>query len=145
MKLDEWKNSYDFLSQALQATAKPQVRAVTFPFTIDTAHKNNAINPDCSPLILEKNITKKEFFKSTKLISFECSSIILLPGYGVFKSGWAASRANNLLGAVYQNGNILLGFVSRKYKKFLDINVAQHRSMVSKVDSIFFPTVWVGD
>jgi flagellar motor protein MotB len=108
VKYDEWKKISDSLSQTLQPTTEPQVKAVNATFNIGIIFKKEAIDLDYLPSISEKNITKTEDLKGTRVASFDDHLVISFRGYGLFQPGQAASESDVqaaifVLGGVIQN------------------------------------------
>ena len=108
VKYDEWKNISDSLSQTLQPTTEPQVKAVTATFNIGIIFKKEAIDLDYLPSISEENITKTEDLKGTRIASFDDHLVISFRGDGLFQPGQAALESDVqaaifVLGGVFQN------------------------------------------
>ena len=108
VKYDEWKNISDSLSQTLQPTTEPQVKAVTATFNIGIIFKKEAIDLDYLSLISEENITKTEDLKGTRVASFDDHLVISFRGDGLFQPGQAAIESDVqaaifVLGGVFQN------------------------------------------
>ena len=108
VKYDEWKNISDSLSQTLQPTTEPQVKAVTATFNIGIIFKKEAIDLDYLSLISEENITKTEDLKGTRIASFDDHLVISFRGDGLFQPGQVALKSDAqaaifFLGGVFQN------------------------------------------
>ena len=108
VKYDEWKNISDSLSQTLQPTTEPQVKAVTATFNIGIIFKKEAIDLDYLSSIFEENITKKEDLKGTRVTSFDDHLVISLWSDVLFQPGLAALESDLqaaifVLGGVFQN------------------------------------------
>jgi chemotaxis protein MotB len=122
VKYDEWKNISDSLSQTLQPTTEPQVKAVTATFNIGIIFKKEAIDLDYLSSIFEENITKKEDLKGTRVTSFDDHLVISLWSDVLFQPGLAALESDLqaaifVLGDVFQNiGNqiIVNGYTDQK-------------------------------
>ena len=108
VKLDEWENISDSLSQTLRPTAEPKVSSANVIFSIGTIFKKFAIYLNYLSSILKTNISKRKVIKCTKLTIFEDRLKILLSVDGPFKFGRAilegnAQFATSVLGVVFQN------------------------------------------
>ena len=108
VKYDEWKNISDSLSQTLQPTTEPQVKAVTATFNIGIIFKKEAIDLDYLPSISEENITKTEDLQGTWVASFDDYLVIFFRGNGLFQPEQVALKSDAqaaifFLGGVFQN------------------------------------------
>ncbi len=108
VKLDEWKNISDSLSQTLRPTTEPQVKAVTATFNIGTIYRKEAIDLDYLSSILVENIARTEGLLGTRVTLYEDRLVVTLPGDLLFQGeqavmSAAAQSALFILGGVFQN------------------------------------------
>ncbi|NQV99794.1 MAG: flagellar motor protein MotB [Rhodospirillales bacterium] len=108
VKLDEWKNISDSLSQTLRPTPEQQVKKVSATFNIGTIFRKQATDIDYLSSILKENVSKTEGLSGTRVQLFEDRLVISLPGNLLFEPGnavmtEAAQNALFILGGVFQN------------------------------------------
>ena len=124
VKYDEWKNISDSLSQTLQPTTEPQVKAVTATFNIGIIFKKEAIDLDYLPSISEENITKTEDLKGTRIASFDDYLVISFRGDGLFQPRQVALKSDVqaaifVLGGVFQNIGNQITVMAKQIKSAL--------------------------
>ena len=113
VKLGQWGNISDSLSQTLRPTVEPQVKAVTVKFNIKSIFERYVIDLDYLTKMLGKIISKKETFKGITFSPFgDCSNILLSCG-GLFNSKRLVLKDNVQslifsLGGVFQNVNNII-------------------------------------
>ncbi len=108
VKLDEWQNISDSLSQTLKPTPEPQVKKVTATFNIGTIFRKQATDIDYLSSILKENVASSEGLSGTEIQLFEDQLVVSLPGDVLFEPGRAvmtesAGAALFILGGVFRN------------------------------------------
>ena len=108
VKLDEWKNVSDSLSQTLSPTTKPQVKPVTATFNIGTIFRKEAIDIGYLSSILEENVARTEALAGTSVKLLEDQLVLSLSGNLLFQPGRSvltetAQTALFDLAGVFQN------------------------------------------
>jgi chemotaxis protein MotB len=108
VKYDEWKNISDSLSQTLQPTTEPQVKAVNATFNIGIIFKKEAIDLDYLSSISEEKTTKTEDLKGRWVALFDDHLVIFFRGNGLFQPEQVALKSDAqaaifFLGGVFQN------------------------------------------
>lgn len=108
VKLDEWENVIDSLSQSLNPTQEQQVRESTATFNIGTIFRKRAINLEYLASVLEERLVNDPLLRGTRLMMLDDRLVVALPGDLLFEPGRAimtpgARDAMFALGGIFRN------------------------------------------
>ena len=108
VKVDEWKNMIDALSQSLNPTRIEVVATPTARHNIASIFLKRAINLDYLTSVLEETVSADAALAETKIVRMEDFMIVMLPGDLLFAPGRAvlsdkARQALFSLGGVLRN------------------------------------------
>lgn len=108
VKLDEWKNISDSLSQTLKPTPEQQIKKVTATFNIGTIYRKQATDIDYLSSVLQENIADSDGLEGTLITLYDDRLVVSLPGDLLFEPGRAvmteaARNALFILGGIFKN------------------------------------------
>lgn len=107
VKLDEWENVIDSLSQSLNP-AQEQVRESTATFNIGTIFRKRAINLEYLASVLEEHLVNDPLLSGSRMMMLDDRLVVALPGDLLFEPGRAimtpgARDAMFALGGIFRN------------------------------------------
>ena len=108
VKVSEWKNIIDSLSQTLRPSDEQPVPAATSTFNIGTIFRKQAINLDYLSSVLNETVKGQPLLSAGQILRLEGRLIITLWGDLLFEEGGATltdrgRRSLFMLGGVLQN------------------------------------------
>ncbi len=108
VKVSEWQNIIDSLSQTLRPSDEQPVPATTSAFNIGTIFRKQAINLDYLASVLNETVKGQPLLSGGHVLRLDDRLIIVLPGDLLFEEGGATMtdsgrRSLFVLGGVLQN------------------------------------------
>ena len=108
VKVSEWQNVIDSLSQTLRPSDEQTVPAMTSTFNIGTIFRKQAINLDYLSSVLNEAVKGQPLLSAGRVLRLEDRLIIVLPGDLLFEEGGATMtdigrRSLFVLGGVLRN------------------------------------------
>ena len=108
VKVSEWQNIIDSLSQTLRPSDEQPVPATTSTFNIGTIFRKQAINLDYLSSVLNETVKGQPLLSAGHVLRLEDRLIIVLPGDLLFEEGGATMtdsgrRSLFVLGGVLRN------------------------------------------
>lgn len=108
VKLDQWENVIDSLSQSLNPVPEETVREATAAFNIGTGFRKRAINLEYLASVLEEHLAEDDVLQGSKLMLLDDRLVVALPGDLLFEPGRAvmtpgARDAMFSLGGIFRN------------------------------------------
>lgn len=108
VKLDQWENVIDSLSQSLNPAQEQTVREATATFNIGTIFRKRAINLEYLASVLEEHLANDALLRGSKMMMLDDRMVVALPGDLLFEPGRAvmtpgARDAMFSLGGIFRN------------------------------------------
>ncbi len=108
VKVDEWRNISDSLSQTLKPTPEQQIKKVTATFNVGTIYRKQATDIDYLSSVLMENLAQSDVLAGTRVKLYDDRLVVSLPGDVLFEPGLAvltkaARDSLFILGGVFRN------------------------------------------